>query len=179
VFARLDIHSVLWRGNILIENRRPHGRQAEAPVAHLDVGQGQNGGFRLPSNLWRDRRERDTDFKPLPLDDVASPGSAPLRALKRMHPDRRSRQQVSRPSSGPESSQVERPPSSDTTAAVDTAQLKRAGAAKEFEALLVGEMLRAVPEEGSGWFGTGEDQSSRRRELPESARSGTPGKPAR
>jgi Rod binding domain-containing protein len=51
-------------------------------------------------------------------------------------------------------------PTIDTTAAVDTAQLKRAGAAKDFEALLVGEMLRAVREEGSGWLGTGEDQSS-------------------
>jgi len=48
----------------------------------------------------------------------------------------------------------------DTTPPMDPAQLKRAGAAKDFEALLVGEMLRAVREEGSGWLGTGEDQSS-------------------
>jgi Rod binding domain-containing protein len=48
----------------------------------------------------------------------------------------------------------------DTTPAIDTAQLKRAGAAKDFEALLVGQMLRSVREEGSGWLGTGEDQSS-------------------
>ena len=111
----------------------------------------------------------------------------------------------------------------DTTPPLDTAQLKRAGAAKDFEALLVGEMLRAVREEGSGWLGTGEDQSSEaafglgedqlaralsasggfglskiidaglkkqsdaveeqrsggQGDLPESAFSGTPGKPAR
>jgi Rod binding domain-containing protein len=48
----------------------------------------------------------------------------------------------------------------DTTPAIDTAQLKRSGAAKDFEALLVGQMLRSVREEGSGWLGTGEDQSS-------------------
>jgi|SRR5579862_3973321 Rod binding domain-containing protein len=48
----------------------------------------------------------------------------------------------------------------DTTAPVDSAQLKRSGAAKDFEALLVGQMLRSVREEGSGWLGTGDDQSS-------------------
>lgn len=48
----------------------------------------------------------------------------------------------------------------DTTPPVDAAQMKRAGAARDFEALLVGQMLRAVREEGSGWLGTGEDQSS-------------------
>ena len=48
----------------------------------------------------------------------------------------------------------------DTTPAIDTAQLKRSGAAKDFEALLVGQMLRAVREEGSGWLGTGEDRAS-------------------
>jgi Rod binding domain-containing protein len=48
----------------------------------------------------------------------------------------------------------------DTAPAIDIAQLKRSGAAKDFEALLVGQMLRSVREEGSGWLGTGEDQSS-------------------
>ncbi|MES1258041.1 MAG: hypothetical protein ABUS51_06410 [Acidobacteriota bacterium] len=43
---------------------------------------------------------------------------------------------------------------------VDKAQLKSAGAAKDFEALLVGQMLRSIREEGSGWLGTGDDQSS-------------------
>jgi Rod binding domain-containing protein len=38
--------------------------------------------------------------------------------------------------------------------------MKRAGAAKDFEALLVGQMLRSVREEGSGWLGTGDDQAS-------------------
>lgn len=42
----------------------------------------------------------------------------------------------------------------------DNARLKSAGAAKDFEALLVGQMLRSVREEGSGWLGTGEDQAS-------------------
>ena len=38
-----------------------------------------------------------------------------------------------------------------TTPPVDKAHLKTAGAAKDFEALLVGQMLRSVREEGSGW----------------------------
>lgn len=42
----------------------------------------------------------------------------------------------------------------------DTAHLKRTGAAKDFEALLIGQMLRSVREEGSGWLDTGEDQAS-------------------
>ena len=46
------------------------------------------------------------------------------------------------------------------TVPIDAAQLKRVGAAKDFEALLVSQMLRSVREEGSGWLGTGEDQSS-------------------
>jgi Rod binding domain-containing protein len=45
-------------------------------------------------------------------------------------------------------------------AAPDKAQLKRAGAAMDFEALLVSQMLRSVREEGSGWLGTGDDQAS-------------------
>jgi Rod binding domain-containing protein len=44
--------------------------------------------------------------------------------------------------------------------AVNTQQLKRTGAAKDFEALLIGQMLHSVRSEGSGWLGTGEDQSS-------------------
>ena len=46
------------------------------------------------------------------------------------------------------------------TAVVDKAHLKSATAAKDFEALLVGQMLKSVREEGSGWLGTGDDQSS-------------------
>ena len=48
----------------------------------------------------------------------------------------------------------------DTTAAApDKAQLKKVGAAKDFEALLIGQMLKSMREESSGWLGTGEDQS--------------------
>lgn len=43
---------------------------------------------------------------------------------------------------------------------VDAASLKRTGAAKDFEALLLTQMLHSVHEEDSGWLGTGEDQSS-------------------
>jgi peptidoglycan hydrolase FlgJ len=44
---------------------------------------------------------------------------------------------------------------------VDTNErLKETGASKDFEALLIGQMLRSVREEGSGWLGTGEDQAS-------------------
>jgi Rod binding domain-containing protein len=42
----------------------------------------------------------------------------------------------------------------------DLQQLKRAGAAKDFEALMIGQMLKSMREEDSGWLGTGEDQSS-------------------
>jgi Rod binding domain-containing protein len=45
-------------------------------------------------------------------------------------------------------------------ASTEKAQLKRAGAAQDFEALLIGQMLRSVREEGSGWLGTGDDQAS-------------------
>jgi flagellar protein FlgJ len=37
--------------------------------------------------------------------------------------------------------------------------LKRTGAAKDFEALLIGQMLKSMREESSGWLGTGDDQS--------------------
>lgn len=43
---------------------------------------------------------------------------------------------------------------------INTEQLKRTGAAKDFEALLIGQMLHSVREADSGWLGTGEDQSS-------------------
>lgn len=36
---------------------------------------------------------------------------------------------------------------------------KEASAAKDFEALLIGQMLRSVREEDSGWLGTGDDQA--------------------
>jgi Rod binding domain-containing protein len=32
-------------------------------------------------------------------------------------------------------------------------------AAKDFEALLIGQMLKSVREEGSGWLGTGDDEA--------------------
>ncbi len=47
-----------------------------------------------------------------------------------------------------------------SAAAPDKATLKTSGAAKDFEAFLVAQMLRSVREEGSGWLGTGEDQAS-------------------
>jgi Rod binding domain-containing protein len=43
---------------------------------------------------------------------------------------------------------------------VNTEQLKRAGAAKDFEALLLSQMLHSVRAGGSGWLDSGEDQSS-------------------
>lgn len=36
---------------------------------------------------------------------------------------------------------------------------KQAGAAQDFEALLIGQMLRSMREEGSGWLGTGDDDA--------------------
>ena len=41
---------------------------------------------------------------------------------------------------------------------VDPHSLKRSGAAKDFEALLLTQMLHSV--RGEGWLGTGEDQSA-------------------
>ena len=43
-----------------------------------------------------------------------------------------------------------------SAAAPDKATLKTSGAAKDFEAFLVAQMLRSVREEGSGWLGTGQ-----------------------
>jgi Rod binding domain-containing protein len=37
---------------------------------------------------------------------------------------------------------------------------KIAGAAKQFEALLIAEMLKSVHESGGGWMGTGDDQTA-------------------
>jgi Rod binding domain-containing protein len=37
---------------------------------------------------------------------------------------------------------------------------KETGASKDFEALLIGQMLHSVREEGSGWLGTGDDEAS-------------------
>lgn len=36
---------------------------------------------------------------------------------------------------------------------------KRVGAAQDFEALLIGQMLHSMREEGSGWLGTGDDDA--------------------
>lgn len=45
-------------------------------------------------------------------------------------------------------------------APIDSVHLKRTGAAKDFEALLIAQMLRSVREGGSGWLDSGEDQAS-------------------
>ena len=37
---------------------------------------------------------------------------------------------------------------------------KQTGAAQDFEALLIGQMLRSMREEGSGWLGTGDDDAA-------------------
>ncbi|MGA2711761.1 MAG: hypothetical protein ABSG41_01540 [Bryobacteraceae bacterium] len=37
---------------------------------------------------------------------------------------------------------------------------KETGAAKDFEALLIGQMLRSLREEDSGWLGTSDDDAS-------------------
>ncbi len=37
---------------------------------------------------------------------------------------------------------------------------KEIGAAKDFEALLLGQMLHSIREEGEGWLGAGDDDSS-------------------
>jgi len=47
-----------------------------------------------------------------------------------------------------------------TDTPVNTEQLKRAGASKDFEALLLTQLLHSVRSEGSGWLDSGEDQSS-------------------
>jgi Rod binding domain-containing protein len=47
-----------------------------------------------------------------------------------------------------------------TDTPINTEQLKRTGAAKDFEALLLTQLLHSVRSEGSGWLDSGEDQSS-------------------
>lgn len=39
-------------------------------------------------------------------------------------------------------------------------QAKPADAAKQFEALLIAQMLKSARDDGSGWLGSGEDESS-------------------
>ena len=46
------------------------------------------------------------------------------------------------------------------TPAVEKLQSKAVSASKDFEALLISQMLQSVREEGSGWLGTGEDEAS-------------------
>jgi flagellar protein FlgJ len=42
----------------------------------------------------------------------------------------------------------------------DKEKAKQVGAAQDFEALLLGQMLHSMREEGSGWLGTGDDDAS-------------------
>jgi Rod binding domain-containing protein len=42
----------------------------------------------------------------------------------------------------------------------DKEKQKQLGAAQDFEALLIGQMLHGLREEGSGWLGTGDDDAS-------------------
>jgi Rod binding domain-containing protein len=42
----------------------------------------------------------------------------------------------------------------------DKEQQKQLGAAQDFEALLIGQMLHSLREEGSGWLGTGDDDAA-------------------
>ncbi|HKD07456.1 MAG TPA: hypothetical protein VKB79_16255 [Bryobacteraceae bacterium] len=44
-------------------------------------------------------------------------------------------------------------------AGVDPASLKRTGAARDFEALLLTQMLRSVREGSGGWLGAGDDDA--------------------
>src|ERR1700691_273752 len=41
----------------------------------------------------------------------------------------------------------------------DKEKQKQLGAAQDFEALLIGQMLHSLREEGSGWLGTGDDDA--------------------
>jgi Rod binding domain-containing protein len=41
----------------------------------------------------------------------------------------------------------------------DPARVKAQSAAKDFEALLIGQMLHSIREESSGWLGTGDDDA--------------------
>ncbi len=46
-----------------------------------------------------------------------------------------------------------------TAAPSDKDAKKQMGAAHDFEALLIGQMLRSMREEGSSWLGTGDDDA--------------------
>ena len=50
------------------------------------------------------------------------------------------------------------PSAQSATFVQDEAKLKKS--AGEFEALLIGQMLKSARESGSGWFGSGEDEAS-------------------
>jgi Rod binding domain-containing protein len=43
---------------------------------------------------------------------------------------------------------------------INTEHLKQTHAASDFEALLIGQMLKSMRNENSGWLGTGDDQSA-------------------
>ena len=43
---------------------------------------------------------------------------------------------------------------------LDPQRLKQSHAATDFESLLIAQMLKSVRSDGSGWLGTGDDQSS-------------------
>ena len=48
-----------------------------------------------------------------------------------------------------------------TDSSEDTLKTQKAsGAAKQFEALLIAQMLKTMREEGSGWLGTGDDKTA-------------------
>ncbi len=51
-------------------------------------------------------------------------------------------------------------PGFEDTAGLDKEKQKVTGAAKDFEALLIGQLLRSAREEDSGWLGTGDDDAS-------------------
>lgn len=46
-----------------------------------------------------------------------------------------------------------------TGSGMDPLPGKRVGAAQDFEALLIGQMLHSMREQGSGWLGTGDDDA--------------------
>ena len=50
-------------------------------------------------------------------------------------------------------------PGAGLSAAAGNNEQKGLAAAKDFEALLIGQMLRSVREEGSGWLGTDNDEA--------------------
>jgi Rod binding domain-containing protein len=46
------------------------------------------------------------------------------------------------------------------TVSADKENHKQLGAAQDFEALLIGQMLHSFREDGAGWLGTGDDDAS-------------------